>query len=293
MGSTVEVRTLATEGIAELSTADRVSQRIYSVHRPNTAFFTGGLIGTLGGMIGLGGAEFRLPLLITVFKLYPHRAIRINLLISLVTLLAAAGARFNFAGFSDLGEFLPIVGMMAVGGVVAAWIGAGALDQIPKFRLLNVIVVLLVATSALLLLEAAGLQWHPEQLSLATTALLVSLVAGLSVGFVSSFLGVAGGEFIIPILVFGFGVDIKLAGTASVLISLPTVLTGVGRHWLEGKYRSRTMLQLLAIPMSVGSILGAVVGAFLAGWAPASLLKALLGAILAISALKLLQRSKT
>jgi uncharacterized protein len=45
-------------------------------------------------------------------------------------------------------------------------------------------------------------------------------------------LGVAGGEFIIPILIFGFGVDIKTAGTASVLISVPIVLTGVMRHSL-------------------------------------------------------------
>ena len=40
----------------------------------------------------LGGAEFRLPLLIAVFTLYPHRAVRINLLISLVTLAMSAAA---------------------------------------------------------------------------------------------------------------------------------------------------------------------------------------------------------
>ena len=43
---------------------------------------------------------------------------------------------------------------------------------------------------------------------------------------ISSLLGVAGGEFIIPILIFIFGVDIRTAGTESVLISLPVVLTG-------------------------------------------------------------------
>jgi hypothetical protein len=40
-------------------------------------------VALLGDLIGLGGAEFRLPLLIAVVALYPHRAIRINLLISL------------------------------------------------------------------------------------------------------------------------------------------------------------------------------------------------------------------
>jgi hypothetical protein len=35
--------------------------------RHGVAFLAGGVIGTLGGLIGLGGAEFRLPLLITLF----------------------------------------------------------------------------------------------------------------------------------------------------------------------------------------------------------------------------------
>jgi uncharacterized membrane protein YfcA len=47
-------------------------------------------------------------------------------------------------------------------------------------------------------------------------------------------LGVAGGEFIIPILIFIFGANIRTAGTAGVLISLPMVLTGVARHWVMG-----------------------------------------------------------
>jgi len=33
-----------------------------------SAFAGGAIIGTLGGLIGLGGAEFRLPLLIGLFR---------------------------------------------------------------------------------------------------------------------------------------------------------------------------------------------------------------------------------
>ena len=62
------------------------SERVYAVRRPLAAFFAGAAVGLLGGLIGLGGAEFRLPLLIAVFGLYPQRAVRINLLISLATL---------------------------------------------------------------------------------------------------------------------------------------------------------------------------------------------------------------
>ena len=40
------------------------------------AFFAGAAVGVLGGRIGLGGAEFRLPLLIGVFGMGSSVAIR-------------------------------------------------------------------------------------------------------------------------------------------------------------------------------------------------------------------------
>jgi uncharacterized membrane protein YfcA len=118
-----------------------------------------------------------------------------------------------------------------------------------------------------------------------------AVVAGLLVGAISSLLGVAGGEFIIPILIFVFGADIKTAGTASVLISLPIVFTGVARHWLTGHYRSQTMLTYLVLPMCVGSFVGAMFGGYLAAWTPTDALRLILGAILAGSAGKLWTKS--
>jgi len=64
-------------------------------------------------------------------------------------------------------------------------------------------------------------------------------------------------------------------------------LTGVGRHWLTGHYRSQSMLIYLVLPMAVGSALGAMVGGYFAAWAPTDALRLLLSAILAVSALKL------
>ena len=52
--------------------------------------------------MGLGGAEFRLPILIAIFALYPLRAIRINLLISFVALAVSAASRLSFLHSVDL-----------------------------------------------------------------------------------------------------------------------------------------------------------------------------------------------
>lgn len=267
------------------------SERLYPVRRPLAAGAAGAAVALLGGLIGLGGAEFRLPLLITVFALYAHRAVRINLLISLATLAVAAIARVGLLHSTHVGELRVEVAGMIVGGVVAAWVGAGYLNMIPKTKIIGVISILLLGTAALLATETlvSGTTWA---LLSSDSGWIVpaAVLAGLLVGAISSLLGVAGGEFIIPILIFVFGADIRTAGTASLLISLPVVFTGVVRHMLTGHFRSRSTLTHLVLPMCLGSIAGAVVGSYLAVWAPTEGLRIALAAILAVSAVKLLKK---
>jgi uncharacterized protein len=122
---------------------------------------------------------------------------------------------------------------------------------------------------------------------------LLGATAGAAIGLASSLLGVAGGELIIPSLVFGFGMDIKAAGTASLLVSLPTVAVGVLRFHAQGAYRDGAMLAGLAVPMAVGSAAGAVLGATLLPLAPAGFLKLLLGGVLAVSAIRLARKAES
>ena len=273
--------------------SDAKETRFYPVRRPVAAFGAGAAIGFLGGLIGLGGAEFRLPLLIAVFEMFPHRAIRTNLLISLATLAVSGVGRLGFAGLGSTADFQVEILAMLAGGVLAAWFGAKAIVAIPKARVRPLMAILLIALSGLLILETAfaGITTLVLPHDQALRA-IVAFGAGLSVGAVSSLLGVAGGELIIPILIFVFGADIKTAGTASVLISTPTVLTGVIRHWLTGHYRSHTLLAFLVLPMSLGSAAGAVLGSYLVAVAPTYELKMLLAVILAISAYKLLWKQR-
>ena len=271
------------------------AERVYPIRRPLAAACAGACVAILGGLIGLGGAEFRLPILIAVFALYAHRAVRINLLISLATLAMSAVARLSFLGSTNAYDFRVEIGGLLVGGVIAAWIGAGFLSRIPKARMMRVIAVLLLVVAALLAAEAL---WSPQAhwSALGSSAVLrpmVALVAGLAIGAISSLLGVAGGEFLIPTLVFLFGADIKTAGTVSVLISIPIVLTGVARHWRTGHYRSQSMLVYLALPMAIGSVVGAAVGGYLAAGAPTEAVRLMLAVILALSAVKLWSKSET
>jgi len=174
------------------ATTNVASERLYPIRRPIAAALAGAAVAVLGGLIGLGGAEFRLPILITMFALYANCAVKINLLISLATLAMSAVSRLGFVQATHAADFrLEIAGLLA-GGVVAAWLGAGSLNHIPKARLMGVIATLLLATAALLAVETmvSGTAW--ALLTHESAWRLPAIVAGLTVGSISSLLGVAG-----------------------------------------------------------------------------------------------------
>ena len=57
--------------------------------KPAAAFAGGTAIGILDGLIGLGGAEFRVPLLLGVFRFPPLEAIILNKAMSLIVVATA------------------------------------------------------------------------------------------------------------------------------------------------------------------------------------------------------------
>ena len=171
---------------------------------------------------------------------------------------------------------LPVVVAMILGAVSAAYVGTALVHCVSEHLLERVILVFLVVIGTALIVEAFLPQDVP---GLLPASPLVRLVAALNfgIGLVSSLLGEAGGELIIPTLVFAFGVGIKTAGTASLLISLPTVAVGVLRHRRLGSFTDRTDLTQTVFPMGVGSVVGAVVGGLFVRVVSAAVLKLVLG----------------
>ena len=115
---------------------------------------------------------------------------------------------------------------------------------------------------------------------------LAGAIAGLIIGIVASLLGVAGGELLIPTLILLFGVDIKLAGSLSLAVSLPTMLVGFARYSGDRSFAVLGQNRGFVLAMAAGSILGTFIGGQLLGIVPSSVLLPLLAAILVISAVK-------
>ena len=263
-----------------------------NVHRsPVAALLYGAPIGLLGGLIGLGGAEFRLPVLAGVFGYAARRAVALNLAISLVTVVSALLIRGETLALTPLLGLLPIAVAMIVGAVSAAYVGTALVHSVSEHLLERIILVFLVVIGTALIVEAFLPRDVPGLLPDSPLVRLVAAVIfGLGIGLVSSLLGVAGGELIIPTLVFAFGAGTKTAGTASLLISLPTVAVGVLRHRRLGSFTDRADLTQTVAPMGLGSVVGAVIGGLFVGVVPAAVLKLVLGVILIVSAVRIFYR---
>jgi uncharacterized membrane protein YfcA len=249
-----------------------------------TAFTGGAVIGALGGLIGLGGAEFRLPLLIGAFRFAALQAVILNKAMSLVVVTSALPFRAAAVPFASVAANWPIIVNLLAGSLLGAWFGAGWATRLASQALYRVIAVLLLAIACMLALghdmaaSGAILTGAPQ--------MAAGVAAGFVIGIVAALLGVAGGELLIPTLVLLFGADIKLAGSLSLAVSLPTMLVGFARYSRDRSFVVLAQNRQFVLVMAVGSILGSFIGGQLLGLVPNAVLLPLLAVILVLSALK-------
>jgi uncharacterized membrane protein YfcA len=253
--------------------------------RNHLAAFSGGaIIGALGGLIGLGGAEFRLPLLIGTFQFAALQAVILNKAMSLMVVASALPFRTAAVPFAAIAAHWSIILNLLAGSLIGAWFGAGWAIRLASHLLYRVIAVLLVVIAAVLLLghdiAASG------AMLTGTTQLIAGIISGFAIGIVAALMGVAGGELLIPTLVLLFGTDIKLAGSLSLAVSLPTMLVGFARYSQDRSFVVLGENRGFVLVMAVGSILGSFIGGRLLGVVPSSVLLPLLALILVLSAVK-------
>lgn len=256
--------------------------------RQHRGFIAGSLIGTLGGLIGLGGAEFRLPVLVGVFRLSTLKAVVLNKAMSLVVVASALLFRAGAIPFAELADHIGVAANLLAGSLVGAWWAAGHAMTMSR-RWLDRIIMVMLAGLALVMLAEAWLGVHAQGQPLfadGTLRLLAGIAAGFGIGVVAALLGVAGGELLIPTIVLLYGLDIKLAGSLSLLVSLPTMIVGFARYRESAAFAVIAEERPLFRWMVVGSILGAGIGGLLLGLIPTRLLMAGLGVILLVSAVK-------
>jgi uncharacterized membrane protein YfcA len=247
-----------------------------------SAFGGGAIIGALGGLIGLGGAEFRLPLLIGAFRFAALQAVILNKAMSLVVVASALPFRAAAVPLAGVAANWPIIVNLLAGSLLGAWFGASWATRLASYTLYRVVAVLLFGIAVVLVLghdaTASG------AMLVGAAQMAGGVIAGFVIGIVAALLGVAGGELLIPTLVLLFGADIKLA--VSLAVSLPTMLVGFARYSRDRSFVVLAENRRFVLVMAAGSIFGSFIGGRLLGFVPNGVLLPLLATILVLSAVK-------
>lgn len=252
------------------------------------AGISGAVVGVVGGLIGLGGAEYRLPLLLGPFGFPPLQAVILNKALSLVVVATALPARGVGVPWGLVRDHWATAVNVLAGSIAGAWFGAGWATRLRSETLSRVIAVLFVGIAAVLVL---GQQTQASGMAPGVSRVVLGVVLGFGIGIVAALLGVAGGELLIPTFVLLFGLNIKLAGSMSLVVSLPTMVAGFSRYSRDRSFVVLRDRAKFLTAMAVGSIAGSALGGVLVGLVPSGVLLPALALILLVSAFGLWRHS--
>lgn len=251
------------------------------------------VIGALVGLTGMGGGALMTPVLVFFFGVDALTAISSDLVISLFMK--------PFGGIVHLVRRtvdLRLVGLLAIGSVPTAFLGAVITSLLPGDRVQSVLLVLL---GAALLLAAAGLivrAWmqmtstrsplgeraahmgRPSVRVRPASTIALGAIAGLMVGLTS----VGAGSIVIVALLLLYPAlkASQLVGT-DLVQAVPLVASAALGHALFGDVNLGVAGSVL-----LGAIPGVILGAWLSARAPGGIIRRVLAVLLMASGLKLL-----
>jgi uncharacterized membrane protein YfcA len=173
---------------------------------------------------------------------------------------------------------------MIVGSLPGAYAGATLSHRLSRRALKGFIAVILTFVLARVVF---GLIFPPGKSQGATIVpeLILSLIAGFGVGIISGAVGVAGGEYRIPVLTYVLGFPIKIAGSVSQLVTLPTTAVSLLRHRRFGPFSKRIFRGTLVL--GVPSLAGGVLSGLLVASVPGLYIELLFALILSYTVLRI------
>ena len=226
--------------------------------------------GLLSGMFGVGGGIILIPLLMAFAALDQRRAAATSLLAILPTSISGS-ITYALHGEIDYSA----AGIVAVGAIAGSFIGTALLRRIPLVWLRWLFIALLVGTALrLLFLEPERGEPLPLTWLLAGGYVLLGLVMGIASGL----LGVGGGIIAVPALVAVFGISDLIAKGTSLLVMVPTTISGTIANRRAGLVEVRMGL-IVGAAAAIASIGGATIALALPARAAAILFAVFLVAI--------------
>lgn len=209
------------------------------------------LAGLLSGLFGVGGGTVIVPLLVLLLGFDQRLAAGTSLAAIVPT--AAVGV-ISYAVNGTV-AWIPAL-LLAAGAVVGAQIGTWLLPRVSQNALRWGFVVFLGIVIVMLFVVIPS-RGEPFDLTWLSGALLV--VTGVLTGVVSGLIGVGGGIVVVPVLVLLFGTSDLLAKGTSLLMMIPTAISGTA-----GNLKRHNVDLVTAAVVGVAACCTTALGAWLA-----------------------------
>ncbi|MCW4386377.1 sulfite exporter TauE/SafE family protein [Salinibacterium sp. SYSU T00001] len=249
--------------------------------RPTSILFLsliGLLAGFFSGLFGVGGGVIIVPLLVMLLNFQQRRASGTSLTAILPTAIAGS------IGYAVNGDVDWVVaGCLAFGAIFGSIIGTSLLARIPQLWLRWGFIGFLAVMAVSLFVTVPDRGGNVEY----TVVTILGLIGvGLFTGILSGLLGVGGGVVVVPIMILVFGMGDLVAKGSSLLMMIPTSITGTLNNVRNGNsdLRAAAVIGLFAIPASFGGIA-------VAGLVPPQVASILFGLFLVFTAVQLAMRA--
>ncbi len=219
--------------------------------------------GLLSGLMGVGGGIIAVPAMVGILHLKQHKAHGTSLAMMVMTATASAVAYFT-RGQVDV----PLAVTLAVGTIGGSYLGAKIMPRVPAHRLRLIFGAFIFLVGLRMVFSWLEPPTAHVDLVFSIGQIAVILALGLFAGALAGLLGIGGGVILVPAMAFLLGVDQHVAQGVSLVVIVPTAITGAMTH-----YRGGNVLPRLAVSLGTSAVVGGLIGSWLAGQLPATELR--------------------
>lgn len=233
------------------------------------------VVAMLYASVGHGGASGYLAVLAVAG--HPPEVIRPTALILNVLVSGVALVRFAGRGYFRWRTFWPFAATAVPAAFLAGW--HWSLDA-AAYRIVLGLVLLFAAWR--LSLAKTGNEGEPRPVSVP-----IGMLVGVGIGAISGLIGVGGGIFLSPILLFGGWATARESAAVAAAFVLVSSLAGLGGVWMQ--YETLPVeagdLAVFAVAVGIGAVIGSTLG--VSRFNPV-VLRWALAVVLAVAAAKLI-----
>ena len=229
-------------------------------------------------MVGLGGGLIFSPLFI-LLQFPIHTAVSASLFLNGIAAISAAITYFR-KKMVDVKIGLPLI----ISSSLFAPLGAYATSKV-NLQLFTAILAVVILLAAVRMIFSKKVESEGKKIATAYK-IMGGAVIGMVIGFVAGLLGIGGGVFIVPLLIYVLGVPTKTAAATSIFIVVFSSFSGFIAHVTIAVPDWRFIL-IAALFSFTGGQLGSRI---MAEKLKSRTIRRIFGVVLLVFVLKLLQK---